>query len=387
MRYKKHIVSALVVIAATSYILFAGKKSDSGYVTHEVSRGDIIERITASGAINPVSTINIGTQVSGTIQEIHVDFNSAVSKGQLIAQIDPALFDAAVAQRNAALKVAKAEVDVINNEIIFNKKHLDRIRKLNKEKYSTDKELEAAERDYANSLAQLQLRQAQVKQAEAALLSAEIDLKYTKIVSPVDGIVISREVEVGQTVAASFQTPTLFMIAEDLTKMEIIASVVEADISKVERGQFVEFSVDSFSDEVFQGMVTQVRNNPITTQNVVTYEVIIEVNNQDKRLKPGMTANVEIITAEKKDIIIVPNQALRFYVTEPDGSVIRYKEKGLWIYKNGKISRENIKIGVYNDEHTEILSDNIKEGMEVVLEKKGAADTKNAPAIRMRMPR
>ena len=190
-------------------------------------------------------------------------------------------------------------------------------------------------RDYNNSVVQLELRKAEVSQAEAALKSAEIDLKYTKIISPVDGIVVSKEVEVGQTVAASFQTPTLFNVAEDLTKMQIETSVVEADIAKVKEGQTVEFSVDSYPDEIFKGIVTQVRNEAITTSNVVTYEVIIEIDNRELKLKPGMTANVEIITAEEKGVLLVPNKALRFFIEDEDGTTKRYKDKGLWILKSG----------------------------------------------------
>ena len=191
--------------------------------------------------------------MSGSISEILVDYNTKVVKGQLLAQIDPALFEATVAQKQAALSIAKAQVDVVKNDIVYYKKHLDRIKKLNSSKYSADAELESAQRDYDNATVQLELREAEVKQAEAALQAAEIDLKYTKIVSPVDGIVVSKEVEVGQTVAASFQTPTLFNVAEDLTKMQIETSVVEADIAKVKEGQTVEFSVDSYPDEVFYG--------------------------------------------------------------------------------------------------------------------------------------
>ncbi|MDR1025972.1 MAG: efflux RND transporter periplasmic adaptor subunit [Lactobacillus sp.] len=377
------IVVALVVLAGI-YFWFSGDKSNKDiYTTTKIVRGDIVERITASGIINPISTINIGTQVSGTIRQIYVDYNTPVKKNQIMAQIDPSLFEATVAQRRAALNVAKAQVEVVKNDIEFNKKHLDRIKKLNTSKYSADKELESAERDYRNSVVQLDLQRAQVKQAEASLQTAEIDLKYTRIVSPVDGIVISKEVEVGQTVAASFQTPTLFNVAEDLTKMEISASIVEADIAKVKEGQIVEFNVDSFQDEIFYGIVTQVRNDPITVQNVVTYDVIIEINNTDLRLKPGMTANVSIITAEKADVLLVPNQALRFYVQETDGTIKRYKDKGLWVFEDGKLKRIPIRTGVYDEEKSEVISDKLKEGMSVILEKKASGAKKSN--VRMRL--
>lgn len=356
------------------------------YVTQKLQKGDITEKVTASGIINPISTVNIGTQVSGTIAEIFVDYNSKVAKDQLLAQIDPALFEATVAQRAAALNIAKAEVEVVKNDIVYYKKHLNRIKKLNSSHYSADKELESAQRDYNNAIVQLGLKEAQVSQAQAALNSAETELRYTKIISPVDGIVVSKEVEVGQTVAASFQTPTLFNVAEDLTKMQIEASVVEADIAKVEEGQTAEFSVDSFPDETFYGIVTQVRNNPVTTSNVVTYEVIIEIDNKNLKLKPGMTANVDIVTAQKQDVWLAPNQALRFYVTDENGITKRYKDKGVWILDNGKPKRIKIATGVADDDKTEIMSNELNDKMVLIVEDKNNAAAE-ARKMRMRMPR
>ena len=372
-----------VVLVGAVYFFSGGEKAEE-YLTKKIEKGDITEKITATGTINPISTVNIGTQVSGTISEILVDYNTEVTKGQLLAQIDPALFEADVAQRQAALNIAKAQVDVVKNDIIYYKKHLDRIKKLNSSKYSADAELESAQRDYDNSMVQLELREAEVKQAEAALQAAEIDLKYTRIISPVDGIVVSKEVKVGQTVAASFQTPTLFNVAEDLTKMQIETSVVEADIAKVKEGQTVEFTVDSYPDEVFYGIVTQVRNEAITTSNVVTYEVIIEIDNKELKLKPGMTANVEIITAEKLDVYLVPNKALRFYIEDEYGLVQRYKDKGLWVLKDGVPMRISIMVGISDDDRTEVMSDMLNENLDVILAKKTTAE--ESRKARMRMP-
>ncbi len=368
-KLKKVVVGVVAVVLAGVYLFSDEKKTDE-YITKKIEKGDITEKITATGTINPISTVNIGTQVSGSISEILVDYNTKVVKGQLLAQIDPALFEATVAQKQAALSIAKAQVDVVKNDIVYYKKHLDRIKKLNSSKYSADAELESAQRDYDNATVQLELREAEVKQAEAALQAAEIDLKYTKIVSPVDGIVVSKEVEVGQTVAASFQTPTLFNVAEDLTKMQIETSVVEADIAKVKEGQTVEFSVDSYPDEVFYGIVTQVRNEAITTSNVVTYEVIIEIDNKDLKLKPGMTANVEIITAEKLGVYLVPNKALRFYIEDEYGLTKRYKDKGLWVLQDGVPMRISINVGVSDDDRTEVSSDMLNENLNVILAKK-----------------
>ena len=384
-KYLKY-VWLLLIGGGVAFYLNSVNDVDDEFVTRKLQKGNITEKITASGIINPISTINIGTQVSGTISEIFVDYNSPVQKNQILAQIDPALFEASVAQKQAALDIAKAQVEVVKNDIIYYKKHLDRIKKLNTSRYSADKELESAQRDYDNAVAQKMLNEAQVKQAEAALNSALIDLNYTKIVSPVEGIVVSKVVEVGQTVAASFQTPTLFNVADDLTKMQIEASVVEADIAKVKEGQTVEFSVDSYPDEIFYGIVTQVRNEAITTSNVVTYEVIIEIDNKELKLKPGMTANVEIITAEKQNVFLVPNQALRFYMDDGSGAASkRYKDKGVWVMKNGHPMRVAIKTGVSDDNSTEISSADLREGDEIIVEKK-ENDVK-ARQMRMRMPR
>lgn len=385
MRKVIKVAILIILFIGVFYFYFNSKQTGEVYVTKKVEKGSITEKITASGIINPISTVNIGTQVSGTISEIFVDYNSIVKKNQQLAQIDPALFEATVAQRRAALNIAKAQVDVTKNDIVYYRKHLNRIKKLNSSKYSTDSELELAEKNYNNAVVQLELNQAQVSQAEATLLSAETELRYTNIISPVDGIVVSKEVEVGQTVAASFQTPTLFNVAEDLTKMQIEASVLEADIAKVDEGQTVEFNVDSFPDETFFGLVTQVRNNPIPTSNVVTYEVIIEINNLDYKLKPGMTANVEIITAEKQNVLIVPNQALRFYISDDNGETKRYKDKGIWVLKNNKPERVVITTGVADDNKTEIISKDLHENDDIIIEKSEIKTNKNS--MRMRMPR
>lgn len=376
-------LSLIAAVGLATAVLSGCKKEGKNYITHPVTEGNIIQKITASGTINPISTVDIGTQVSGIISEIYVDYNSVVQKGQLLALIDPQTFEATVDQKQAALDIAKAELEVTKNDIIYYQKHLARIKKLNTSKYSTDKELESAQRDYDNAVAQQALKEAQVKQADAALKQARIDLDYTKITSSVDGVVISREVEVGQTVAASFETPTLFNVAEDLTKMQIAASVVEADIAKVKEGQKVEFSVDSFPDEVFEGVVTQVRNNPVTTSNVVTYEVIISIDNKELKLKPGMTANVEIITAERNNVLLVPSKALRFYTTDENGEVKRYKDKGVWVLEKGQLRRVDVTTGVSDDDNIEIVSDQIKVGDEVVLEDGNAEVNKSSMTMRM----
>lgn len=374
---------ALLIIVSVSYKLMNRDTGSMVYKTQKIENGDIMESITASGTINPLSTVSVGSQASGRIAEIYVDYNSVVKKGQLLALIDQENAKATVQQREAALDIAKAQVAVEENNIKYYKKALNRISKLNASKYSTEKDLEAAERDYDNSVAQLALEQAQVKQAQASLNSAQTELSYTEIKAPVDGIVISKSVEVGQTVAASFETPEIFSVAEDLTKMQIEASVVEADIAKVKEGQQVRFTVDSYADDYFYGTVTQVRNEAITTSNVVTYTVVIGIDNTDLKLKPGMTANVEIITAEEKNVMLVPNQALRFYIDDSDKAK-RYKDRGVWIIKNGRPERVTVKIGVSDDDNTQILESSLKIGDEVIVSKEtSAADAKK---MKFRMP-
>lgn len=374
---------ALLAIFGIGYKMLNRSAGGTVYKTQKIENGDIMESITASGTINPLSTVSVGSQASGRIAEIYVDYNSVVKKGQLLALIDQENAKATVQQREAALEIAKAQVNVEENNIKYYKKALNRISKLNASKYSTEKDLEAAERDYDNAVAQLALEQAQVKQAQASLNSAQTELSYTEIKAPVDGIVISKAVEVGQTVAASFETPELFSVAEDLTKMQIEASVVEADIAKVKEGQKVRFTVDSYADDYFYGTVTQVRNEATTTSNVVTYTVVIGIDNTDMKLKPGMTANVEIITAEEKDVMLVPNQALRFYIDDSD-TAKRYKDRGVWIIKNGHPERVTVKIGVSDDDNTQILESTLKIGDEVIVSKElSAADTQK---MKFRMP-
>ena len=375
---------ALLAIFGIGYKMLNRSAGGTVYKTQKIENGDIMESITASGTINPLSTVSVGSQASGRIAEIYVDYNSVVKKGQLLALIDQENAKATVQQREAALEIAKAQVAVEENNIKYYKKALNRISKLNASKYSTEKDLEAAERDYDNSVAQLALEQAQVKQAQASLNSAQTELSYTEIKAPVDGIVISKSVEVGQTVAASFETPEIFSVAEDLTKMQIEASVVEADIAKVKEGQKVRFTVDSYADDYFYGTVTQVRNEATTTSNVVTYTVVIGIDNSDMKLKPGMTANVEIITAEEKGVMLVPNQALRFYIDDSDNAK-RYKDRGVWIIKNGKPERVSVKIGVSDDDNTQILESALKIGDKVIVSKElSAADTQK---MKFRMPR
>ena len=317
---KKIIIAAIIVILIGGGLLFffMNKNGAVKYKTVQVQNGSIRATVTATGTVNAVKTISVGTQISGTLKELHVDYNSRVKKGQVIAEIDPASLQAQVDQARANMLAAKANVEKAKAMQEDAKKTRDRNQQLISKDLIARSDLDTSEATYASNKAQVNAAMAQVAQTEASLRYAETNLKYTKIVSPVDGIVVSRSVDVGQTVAASFQTPTLFSIAQDLTKMQIDTNIDEADIGKIEDGQEVEFTVDAYPDNTFHGVVDEVRIAPIIVSNVVTYDVVIKVDNGDLKLKPGMTANVSIIVANKDEVLKVPNAALRFKPSEKD---------------------------------------------------------------------
>ncbi len=363
---KRFIIIGVIIISLI-FSLFLLKKSKNKveYETAKIGKNTIVQVVEASGTINPVTTVNIGSQVSGLIKEIYVDFNSQVKKGQLLAQIDTSLFEAQLQQATANIANAKANYQKILAIMENDKKTYNRYKNLYARNFIAKSEFDLAEATYLSDKAQLESAKAQISQAEASLKTASANMRYTKIISPVDGTVVSRAVDVGQTVAASFQTPTLFMVAQDLTNMQIETSVSEADIGKVKVGQEVNYTLDGYQDRVFHGTVTQVRISPTTVQNVVTYTVIVDVDNEEGLLIPGMTANVSIITSKKENIITVPNSALKFApVTK--GVVQRYKEQGIWVLENNKPKRINITAGVSDDINTEVISKDLK-GDEIVI--------------------
>lgn len=372
----KKIVSGVVILTIAGISIYAlTKNRDSApkFRTDKVTRGDITATVTATGTVNAVTTVLVGTQVSGTIKELYVDFNSVVKKGQPIAQIDPANFEAQVDQARANLQAAKANLEKAEAAALDAKRIRDRNRDLVKSDIVAQSELDTSETNYEAAKAQVSVAKAQIMQAEAALKTAEINLRYTKIISPVNGTVVSRNVDVGQTVAASFQTPTLFNIAQDLKKMQIDSSVVEADIGKIRVGQPVEFTVDAYPDITFKGSVSEVRNAPIVVQNVVTYDVVIKVDNSELKLKPGMTANVSIIISTKKDVLRIPNAALRFRPSEDKKSNAQGKkplEKGqaVWIVENDTPKRNRAETGISDGNYTEVISGDLKEGQELIVE-------------------
>lgn len=304
------IVLAILALAAGGYWFVKGRKGKNGdeskYRTQAIDRGKVTMTVTATGTASAVTTVQVGSQVSGVIMRIEVDFNSPVKRGQLLAELDPTPFEAQAQQRRADLE--KAKIDLRNTLISLNRQ-----KSLAAQGLSPQADLDAA-------TAQHDIAQAQVEQATAALSQSETNLGYTKIFSPIDGVVAARQYDVGQTVAASFQAPTLFTIAQDLTKMQVQADVDQADIGRIQNGQIAHFTVDAYPEEQFEGKIAQIRLNATVNQNVVTYPVIIEVPNPDEKLRPNMTANVTIDVAEVADVLRVPNAALRFRPAEEEGA-------------------------------------------------------------------
>lgn len=390
---KKKIIVATVlvlVIVAGGLYFFKNNKEGIRFRTEKIARGDIRAAVTATGTMNAVVTVLVGTQVSGTIKQLMVDYNSIVKKGQLLALIDPALSEAKVEQARANLQSATANVEKADAALLDANRTLERNRALYAKNFIARSEVDTAETNHQSALAQVTVARAQVEQTRAALQLEETNLRYTRILSPVDGIVISRNVDIGQTVAASFQTPTLFNIAQDLTRMQIDTNVDEADIGKILVGQPVQFSVDAYPDMTFDGKVSEIRNAPTTLQNVVTYTVVIRVNNPELKLKPGMTANVSIITATKTGTMKVPNAALRFKWTdqkaadrEKTGGPAKGaeaaksgpagKRQGVWVLDREKPRRVPITTGISDGNFTEILSGDLKEGDAVIVEAVGGS--------------
>ncbi len=305
---KKTVVWVLIVAAAAAGLFFligSRGKPEAKYRTAAVDKGNITQTVTATGALSAVTTVQVGSQASGIIAKLYADFNSKVKKGDLLAELDPTPFQAQVEQQQAS--VLKATVDARNAGITFNRQ-----KRLLADGLAAQSDFDAAKAAFDSANAQVSL-------AKASLSQAQTNLKYTKIVSPIDGIVVARQYDVGQTVAASFQAPTLFTIAQDLTKMQVSADVSESDIGRVQIGQPVRFTVDAYPERQFRGNVSQIRLNATINQNVVTYPVIVEVSNTDLMLRPTMTANVTVDVAVVHDVLRIPNAALRW---KPEGAAV-----------------------------------------------------------------
>ena len=311
------IVVATVAVIAAGAVYYRSTHTDTGPapLTAAVTRGDVVEAVDATGTVEAVTTVQVGTQVSGTIQSLHADFNSKVRKGQVIARLDPSLFQTQVDQARATVTRLQADVERARATLADAHLKLRRARDLFAMELIPLSELDTAESNAVQAEAAVKAAEAQVTQARASLNQAEVNLGHTIIAAPIDGIVISRNVDVGQTVAASMQAPTLFVIARDLTRMQARASISEADIGRIQPGQPVAFRVDAYPDETFVGTVTQIRLQPVIEQNVVSYTTVIDVPNPDLKLKPGMTANVTVEIARNDGVLRVPNAALRFRPT------------------------------------------------------------------------
>lgn len=290
--------AVLATVAGTGVYLAKGKKEGPKFRKEKVERGDVTATVTASGTLSAVTTVKVGSQVSGIISRLHADFNSPVKRGQLLAELDQTPFQASVDQRRADLE--RSKVELRNAELSY-----ARAKSLSEQQLMSQAEFDAAKANRDSAAAA-------VAQSAAALRQSETNLAYTSIVSPIDGVVVDRQYDVGQTVAASFQAPTLFTIAQDLTKMQVATNIDEADIGRVKAGQRASFTVDAFPDRKFEGVVSQIRLSPQTVQNVVTYPVLLDVENPRGDLKPGMTANVQVPVQTEENALRVPNAALRF---------------------------------------------------------------------------
>ncbi|WP_286951496.1 MULTISPECIES: efflux RND transporter periplasmic adaptor subunit [Aminobacterium] len=377
---KKWIVVLLLLLALGGYFIISRKDASKAMVveTTPITRGKIIKTVSATGSLQAVNTVNVGTQVSGTVKAIYADFNSITRKGALIAEIDPALLQANLETAKADVLSAQADLAKAEATVKNTRKNRDRKKELYSRDLIAESELDAAQTEYDTALAQLKAAKASLAQSQANLRHKEVSLGYTRITSPINGVVIDRAVEVGQTVNASQSAPTLFTIAEDLTKMKVEANIDEADIGQIEAGQRVEFTVDAYPELFFIGSIEEIRLAPNAEGNIVTYTVIIMVQNPDLKLMPGMTANVSVIAKEKIDVFKVSNAALRFKPS-PDflasnGNGQNFNsarrnassnQKTLWLYDGKEFKPLPVSIGISDGLYTEI-SGNVNEGMNVV---------------------
>jgi HlyD family secretion protein len=307
------IIGAVALVLLVAFFFWRRRGSaEPRFDTAVVQRGRLIARVTATGTLSALVTVQVGSQVSGRIAQLNVDFNSPVKKGDLIAKIDPQLFDAAVEQARANFIEAKGNLSKSKAQAVDAQRQLNRSKTLLERQLISQADYDTTETNKLAADAQVDVSAGAVEVAKAALHQAQVNLAYTSIISPIDGTVISRNVDVGQTVAASLQAPTLFTIAENLKKMQVDTNVAEADVGRLEPGMIATFTVDAYPNERFQGRIRQIRNAPQTVQNVVTYDAVIDVDNSALKLKPGMTTNVTVVVAEKDDVLKVSNSALRF---------------------------------------------------------------------------
>jgi HlyD family secretion protein len=424
-RRRWYILAAVLALGAAAIGLWrwraGARKTGPQFETARIDRGRIVAKVTATGTLSAIVTVQVGSQVSGRIQALYADFNSVVKKGQLIAKIDPQLFQAAVEQARANYVAAQGNLAKSKAQALDARRQYARNKALAAEKLISQADLDTAEANADAADAQVKSSQGSVEQARAALHQAEVNLAYTDILSPTSGVVISRSVDVGQTVAASLQAPILFVIAEDLSKMQVDTSVAEADVGRLQDGMGATFTVDAYPSETFQGRVRQIRNAPQTVQNVVTYDAVIDVANPQLKLRPGMTANVTFVYAEKDDALRVPNAGLRFRPTpemlassgqrggapersggsggsgaaaRPAGrtggaarGATRPDQRTLWVLRDGKPVPVHVKTGISDGTLTELVEGEIQPGDPVVTDAADAASgTPSGMAARLRRP-
>jgi HlyD family secretion protein len=352
------LVASAVTVSGAAYLNRSSSGEGPQFITAPVTRGAIVDTVEATGTLAALQTVQVGTQVSGTIKALHADFNSQVRKGQIIAELEPSLFQAQVAQAQATVTrleadVTRAEVEVQDSEV-----KLRRARELWQQQLIARIDLEAAETNARQAQAALVGARAQVVQAKASLSQAQVNLANSIIRAPIDGVVISRAVDVGQTVAASMSAPTLFVIANDLSRMQVNAQIDESDIGRIKAGQAVTFKVDAYPGQVFRGTVSQVRLEPVTEQNVVSYTTIIDVRNPDMELKPGMTANVTVEVARADDVLLVPTSALRFR-SSADATRV-------WVPSADGPKPVDVRAGLSNGATTALTDGALREGMSVI---------------------
>lgn len=356
------VVIGVLVVAAGAFLFLRSrnKRPDVQFVTAPVSRGDVVQRVTATGTLSATVTVTVGAQVSGRISELDVDYNSPVKKGQVLAKIDPDLFLAALSQSKANERAANANVSKAKATSADAKRQLDRSKELASQKLVAQADLDTAQANFDIAQASVEAAEAAAAQARAQREQAQVNLQYTTIVSPIDGQVISRAIEMGQTVASSLQTPTLFTIAEDLRHMQIDTAVAEADIGKLKEGLEVSFTVDAFPQQRFAGKVRQIRNAATVTSNVVTYDAVIDVENPQLLLRPSMTANVTFVVQQADDVLRVPNAALRFKL-EPVGKLDGVApppagSRVVTVLRDGRPERVAVVTGITDGSFTEVVS-------------------------------
>ena len=381
---KIFVLSAAAVLCGLGYLYWDANFHQSAaqrYRTQQAANGDVTRTVSANGTLNPVVLVNVGTQVSGTVKKLHVDYNDRVRAGQVLLELDPALYVAQVNQSVANLHNAEASLELAHANEARNRNLFD-------QQFISKQDLDTSVQVLKSATAQLEL-------AAAQLAKDRTNLSYATIRSPVSGVVVDRAVDVGQTVAASFQTPTLFKIAQDLSKMQIDSSFAEADVGSIRVGQPVRFTVDAYPSRAFTAKVRQIRLNATTQQNVVTYDVVVGVDNPEQILMPGMTAYVNVIVAQRKDVLLVPNAALRYRPAEAQDKPAPARGKGdkeeapggrVFVLEDDTLRAVSIKTGISDNRFTEVMSGELKAGDQVVTGEVEAADGGQTPStLRMRL--